>query len=105
MRERRAARVAALEILLAQVHAVGQHRPSAGEAVMGVDVEIITPLWKQPPHPVNLVATFSDMGLHEHVGVLAPKAAGELQLLRRAGGGKSRGDGIETAPATVPLRD
>ena len=67
MRERGAAVVAARKLALAEMHAVREHRAPAGQAVVGIDVEIVAPLGKQLRHPRDLVPVLGDVGLHEHV--------------------------------------
>ena len=47
--------VTAFEFRLVQMHAVGQHRAPADQAVMGVDVEIVAPLRIELLHPGDLV--------------------------------------------------
>src|SRR4029450_2274491 len=105
MRERGAVRVAALEGAFVQPYAVREHCATPGEAVMGVDVEIVAPLREQLHRPGDLGVVLGDVGLYERVGVLAPQAACELQLLRGAASGETRRDCVKGAGATVPLCD
>ena len=88
-----------------EMHAVGQHRAPADQAVVVVDVEIVAPLREELPHPGDLVEGLRDVGLHEHLGMLAPERARQLELLGRARSCKARRDRVERAAAAVPLAD
>src|SRR5262249_6885988 len=105
MRERGAVCVAALEGAFVQPYAVRKHCATPGEAVMGIDVEIVAPLREQLHRPGDLGVVFGDVGLYERVGVLAPQAARKLQLLRGAASGETRRDGVKATAAAVPLFD
>ena len=105
MRDRRAALVAAAKLVFRQMHAMRQHGAPADQPMMIVDVEIVLPLGKQLGRPFDLAAVLRDVGLHQHVRMLAPQRARRIELRRRAGAGKARRDGIEGAPAAVPARD
>ena len=95
----------ALALVVAQVHAMGEHRARADQLVVVVDIEIALALGEQFLDPLDLLAVLGQVGVHIQVRVLAQQLAGQLQLLRRAGGGKARGDRIVQAALAVPALD
>ncbi len=102
---RRAGFAEALAFVVAQVHAVGEHRARADQAVVVVDVQVALALGEQLAHPFDLLAVLGEVGMHVEVRVFLEQLAGQRQLLRRAGRGEARGDGVVQAALAVPAFD
>jgi hypothetical protein len=64
--------------LVAQVHAVSEHRARADQLVVVVDVQIALPRREQFLDPGHLGFVLRDMGVHVQVGIFAEQLAGQI---------------------------
>ena len=102
---RRAGFGQALALVVAQVHAMGEHRARANQLVVVVYVEVALALGEQCLDPLDLLAVLGQVGVHVQIRVFTQQLAGQLQLLRCAGGGEARGDRIVQAALAMPALD
>jgi hypothetical protein len=88
-----------------QVDAVGVHRALAQQAEVAIHSQVAARLRKQLVGPADFVKVFGHVRLDPHVRVLGGQCAGAAQLFVRAGGRKTRCDGVAQAVHAVPALD
>ncbi len=88
-----------------EVDAVRQDGTGAEQTVVVVDVEVAVAVGEEGADPGDLVAVLRDVGVHEGGGVGRAQGTRRFELVRGAGGGEARGDGVEVAAVAVPALD
>ena len=84
---------------------MAEDRARPQQAVARVDVQVTAAVGEQLAHPLDLQAILGQMGVYEHVRVLARQAPRALELRHRGRRCEARRDRIQQAFVAVPRRD
>ena len=87
------------------MHAVGKHRALTQQLVVVVHVQITFAFREQRFNPFDFLKVLADVGVQVNVRVFCEQFACQGQLLRGAGRGEARGDGVMQTALAVPAFD